>query len=128
MANKVRIAVTLGVFVLLTACVGVPPHFMQSRYEDTKSTTPYKFSAQRAPKEAAVCVLKNIDANRVAFSGALSPEQPKPDVYEVRAKSTHGFAAIAEIVPAERGSNITVWVSNHYMGKGSIAKDIGDGC
>lgn len=125
--KKASIAL-LVISAALSGCVGAPMSFLQSTYADTKGTSPYPFTGKLAPKEAAQCMLKNLDVKRVAFTGALSPEPPVGGVYEIRAKSTHGFAAIAEAAPMESGSKITVWVSNHYTFKGSIAKDIADGC
>ncbi|MFC6518931.1 hypothetical protein ACFQAT_03215 [Undibacterium arcticum] len=71
---------------------------------------------------------KNIDERLAFLTASLTPEAPRPNVLEVRARSEVGFAAIIEIAPADKGSLITTWISNHYPAKGTITNGITEGC
>ena len=107
-------------FLLLGGCA--------STYSDTKSNAPRVYSSKLELSIAAKCVLRNIDERHPEIIASVTPEAPRPNVLEIRGRSTVGFAAIIEIEASADGSNITTWISNHYPGKGSVTDRITKGC
>lgn len=140
MTTTKRIAIFAGCFIKMkkmiflvvsvataAGCAAVLPG-THSTFSDTKNTTPRVYASNLEGSIAAKCVIKNIDERLGHMIASLTPEGPRPNVLEVRARSEVGFAAIIEISPAERGSLITIWISNHYPAKGLISSRITEGC
>lgn len=127
--NMIKKAIAIFFSAALTGCMTVIPG-TQSTYSDTKNTTPRVYSSNLESSLAAKCVIKNIDELLPHMIASITPEAPRPNVLEVRARSEAGFAAIMEISPVDgRGSLITTWISNHYIhANGSITKKITKDC
>lgn len=114
---------------LLGGCVSITPaSFMQSTYLDTKGTTPRVFQSSNTVDAAAKCAMLNIQERIASFNAVYADEPAKPGTKEIRARSEVGMAAIVELAPTATGSSMTVWISNHYPLKGTLAERISKGC
>lgn len=126
---KLRAFTWIALAFGLTGCTSITPaSFLQSTYADTKGTTPRKFSSSTSIDKAAKCVMLNIE-NRIASFHAFPSEEPStPGTKEIRARSEVGMAAVVELQPIPSGTEISIWISNHYPLKGTLAERISNGC
>lgn len=114
---------------MLSGCVSITPaSFMQSTYLDTKGSTPRVYQSSSAVDAAGKCAMFNIQERIASFNAAYADEPAKPGTKEIRARSEVGMAAIVQLAPTATGSSITVWISNHYPLKGTLAERISKGC
>jgi hypothetical protein len=123
---KVTPVICCSLLITVAGCAVIPG--TQSTYSDTKSTTPRVYSSKLERSLAAKCVIKNIDERLGIMIASLTPEEPRPNVLEVRGRGEVGFAAIIEIETIDGGSTITTWISNHYPAKGTLTNRITEGC
>ena len=115
--------------VSLSGCVSITPaSFLQSTYSDTKGTAPHVFQSSNPMDVVGKCAMHNIQERIASFNAIYSDEPAKPGTKEIRARSEVGVAAVVELEPTPTGTSITVWVSNHYPFKGTLAERISNGC
>jgi len=121
--------VTMGsAAAVLAGCSVTPISAFQSTYSDTKATSPRIFQSKSNLEAASKCAMRNIEDRIASFHALYSQEPAKPGTKEIRVRSEVGVAAVVEISEAVSGSAITVWISNHYPLKGSLADRIANGC
>lgn len=114
---------------LLGGCVSITPaSYLQSTYLDTKGTMPHVFQSSNTVDAAGKCAMFNIQEGIASFAATYAEEPAKPGTKEIRARSEVGVAAIVVLEPATTGTSITVWISNHYPFKGTLAERISKGC
>ena len=119
----------LAPMLLLSGCVSITPaSYLQSTYLDTKGTTPRVFPSSKTVDAAGKCAMFNIQEGIASFNAMYAEEPAKPGTKEIRVRSEVGVAAIVVLEPTTTGSSITVWISNHYPFKGTLAERISNGC
>jgi hypothetical protein len=100
-----------------------------SRTVDVAATSPWVFHSEQSDGQSvARCIMKNID-ERYGHMDARLETDSRPGLVEIRVRQADvGVAGMVEIEPAEKGSTITVRISNDYLNRDPIAKAFASGC